>query len=43
MQVKKQQSEPDMGQWIGSKLRMEFGQGIHDKAVYRHSAYLTYM
>ena len=28
MQVKKQQLEPDMEQWIGSKLRTEFGQGI---------------
>ena len=43
MQVKKQQLEPDLEQWIGSKLRTEFGQGIHNKAVYRCSAYLTYM
>ena len=35
--------EPDLEQWIGSKLRTEFGQGIHNKAVYRCSAYLTYM
>ena len=34
MQVKKQQLEPDMEQWTGSK----FG-----KAVYCHSAYFTYM
>ena len=34
MQVKKQQLEPDMEQWTGSK----FG-----KAVYCHPAYLTYM
>ena len=38
MQVKKQQLEPDMEQWTGSKLRKEFL-----KAVYCHSAYLTYM
>ena len=38
MQVKKQQLEPDMEQWTGSKLGKEF-----DKAVYCHSAYLTYM
>ena len=34
MQVKEQQLEPDMEQQTGSKLR---------KAVYCHSAYLTYM
>ena len=38
MQVKKQQLEPDMEQWTGSKLGKEF-----DKAVYCHPAYLIYM
>ena len=38
MQVKKQQLEPDMEQWTGSKLRKEY-----DKAVYCDPAYLTYM
>ena len=38
MQVKKQQLELDMEQWIGSKLGKEYV-----KAVYCHSAYLTYM
>ena len=38
MQVKKQQSEPDMEQWASSKLGKEYV-----KAVYCHSAYLTYM
>ena len=38
MQVKKQQLEPDMEQWTGSKLGKEYG-----KAVYCYSAYLTYM
>ena len=38
MQVKKQQLEPDMEQWIGSKLGKEYVQ-----AVYFHPAYLTYM
>ena len=38
MQIKKQQLEPDMEQWTGSKLGKEF-----DKAVYCHPAYLTYM
>ena len=38
MQVKKQQLEPDMEQWTGSKLRKEY-----IKAVYCHAAYLTYM
>ena len=38
MQVKKQQLEPDMGQWIGSKLGKEYV-----KAVYCHPSYLTYM
>ena len=38
MQVKKQQLEPDMEQWTGSKLGKE-----NVKAVYCHPAYLTYM
>ena len=38
MQDKKQQLEPDMEQWTGSKLGKEY-----IKAVYCHSAYLTYM
>ena len=38
MQVKKQQLEPDMEQWMGSKL----GKG-YDKAVYCHPVYLTSM
>ena len=38
MQVKKQQLEPYMEQLTGSKLRNEY-----DKAVYCHSARLTYM
>ena len=36
MQVKKQQLEPDMGQWTGSKLGKEY-----IKAVYCHPVYLT--
>ena len=38
MQLKKRQLEPDMEQWTGSKLGKEY-----IKAVYCHSAYLTYM
>ena len=38
MQVKKQQLELDMEQQTGSKLGKEYV-----KAVYSHSAYLTYM
>ena len=38
MQVKKQQLEPDMEQWTGSKSGKEYV-----KAVYCHLAYLTYM
>ena len=38
MQVKKQQLEPDIEQRTGSKLGKE-----NIKAVYCHSAYLTYM
>ena len=38
MQVKKQQLEPDMEQWTGSKLERE-----NIKAVYCQPAYLTYM
>ena len=36
MQVKKQELEPDMEQWTGSKLGKEY-----IKAVYCHLAYLT--
>ena len=38
MEVKKQQLEPDMEQWIGSKLGKEC-----IKAAYFHPAYLTQM
>ena len=38
MQVKKQQLEPDMEQWTGSKLGKEYV-----KAVYYHPTYLTSM
>ena len=38
MEVKKQQLEADIEQWTGSKLGKEY-----DKAVYYHTAYLTYM
>ena len=38
MQVKKQQLELDMEQWMGSKLGKEY-----IKAVYCHPAYLTSM
>ena len=38
MPVKKQQLEPDMEQWTGSKLGKEY-----IKAVYCHPMYLTYM
>ena len=38
MQVKKQQLEPDMEQWTGSKLGKEYV-----KTVCCHPAYLTYM
>ena len=38
MQVRKQQLEPDMEQWTGSKLGKE-----DVKAVYCHPAYLTCM
>ena len=38
MQVKKQQLEPDMEQWTGSKLGKEYV-----KTVYCHHTYLTYM
>ena len=38
MQVKKQQLEPDMKQWTGSKLRKEY-----NKAAYCHLAYLIYI
>ena len=38
MWVKKQQLEPDMEQWTGSKLGKEY-----IKTVYCHPAYLTYM
>ena len=38
MWVRMQQLEPDMGQMTGSKLGKEY-----NKAVYCHTAYLTYM
>ena len=38
MLIKKQQLEPDMEQWSGSKLGKEYV-----KVVYFHLAYLTYM
>ena len=38
MQVKKQQLEPDIEQWAGSKLGKEY-----NKAVYCHPIYLIYM
>ena len=38
MQVKKQQLEPEMEQWTGSKLGNEYV-----KAVYCYLVYLTYM
>ena len=38
MQVKKQQLEPDMEQWTGSKLGKEY-----IKAVYYYPVYLIYM
>ena len=38
MQVKKQQLELDMEQWIASKLEKEY-----KKAVCCHPVYLTYM
>ena len=38
MWVKKQQLEPDLKQMTGSKLGKEY-----DKAIYCHTAYLTYM
>ena len=38
MEVKKQQLEPDMEQWTGSKLGKEY-----IKAVNCHLAYLTYV
>ena len=38
MQVKTQQLELDMEQWTGSKFGKEYV-----KAVYCHTAYLTYM
>ena len=38
MHVKEQQLEPDIEQWIGSKLGKEY-----IKAVHCHPAYLIYM
>ena len=38
MQIKKQQLEPNMRQWTGSKLGKEY-----NKAVYFHPVYLTYV
>ena len=38
MRVKKQQLNPDLEQWTGTKLGKEY-----DTAAYCHFAYLTYM
>ena len=38
MQVKRQQLEPDMEQWTGSKLGKEY-----IKVIYCHPAYLAYV
>ena len=38
MHIKKQQLEPHMEQWTGSKLEKEYL-----KSIYCHSAYLTYL
>ena len=38
MQVKKQQLQPNMEQWTGSKLGKDY-----IKPVYRHPVYLTYV
>ena len=38
MQIKKQQLEPDIEQWTGSKFKREY-----IEAVYCHPACLTYM
>ena len=38
MQAKKQQLEPNMEKWTGSKSEKEY-----IKAIYCHPAYLTYM
>ena len=38
MKVKKQQLEPDMGQWTGYKMGKDYV-----KAIYCLSAYLAYM
>ena len=38
MQVKKEQLQPDMEQWTGSKLGKEY-----IRAIYCHSVYLIYM
>ena len=38
MQAKKQQLEPDIEQWTGSKLRKEYV-----KALYGHPVYLTHI
>ena len=38
MQIKKQELEPDIEQWTGSKLGKEYV-----KAVYCHPDYLIYM
>ena len=38
IQVRKQQLEPYIEQWINSKLGKDY-----DKAVHCHPAYLTYM
>ena len=43
IQVKKQQLEPDMEQWTGSKLGKEYVKAVYCLFNILHIAYLTYM
>ena len=43
MQVKKQQLEPDMEQWTGSKLGKEYVKAVYCTSISMYHAYVTYM
>ena len=43
MQVKKQQLEPDMEQWTGSKLEKEYVKGVYCHPAYLFNLYAEYI
>ena len=42
MQIKKQQLEPDMEQWTGSKLEKEYNKAVYYHPYNLYAEYITY-